>query len=52
MSKLSIAKELWAYMKERKKWWLAPVFILMAFFGSIILLAENSAIAPLIYTLF
>jgi len=44
--------DLWAYMKERKKFWLAPIILLMAVFGGLIVLAEGSALAPFIYTLF
>jgi len=44
--------DLWAYMKERKKFWLAPIMLLMVIFGGLIVLAEGSALAPFIYTLF
>lgn len=49
---MSILKELWAYMKMRKKFWLIPVILLMLVLGIIIVLAEGSAVAPFIYTLF
>jgi hypothetical protein len=45
-------KELLAYMKARKKFWLAPILVLMLLLGSLIVLAQGSAIAPFIYTLF
>ena len=48
----SIIVELWAFMRERKKFWLLPILILMALFGGLILLTQGSAIAPFIYTLF
>ncbi len=49
---MSILKELWAYMKVRKKFWLIPVILMMLLLGVIIVLAEGSAVAPFIYTLF
>jgi len=52
MSKLSILFELWDFIKERKKWWLAPIVILLVLFGVFIVLVEGTAIAPFIYTLF
>ena len=45
-------KELIEFVKDRKKYWLAPIIIVMVFFGSIIVLTEGSAVAPFIYTLF
>ena len=44
--------ELWAFMKERKKFWLAPIIIVMVVLGALIVLAQGSAVAPFIYTLF
>ena len=44
--------EIWAYMRERKKFWLAPILIVMGLFGALIVLAEGSAVAPFIYTIF
>lgn len=52
MSKLSIIREFWDFLKVRKKWWLAPIIIFLVLLGALIVLAEGSAIAPLIYTLF
>jgi len=45
-------KELWAFMKARKKFWLAPIILLMLMLGALIVLAQGSAVAPFIYTLF
>jgi len=45
-------KELWAFMRARKKYWLWPIFVAMAFLGVLIVLAQGSAVAPFIYTLF
>jgi Family of unknown function (DUF5989) len=44
--------ELWAFMRERKKFWLAPIVIVLVLLGSLIVLTQGSAIAPFIYTLF
>lgn len=52
MSKLSIIKELWDFLKVRKRYWLAPIVIILGLFGLIIIFAESSAVAPFIYTLF
>ena len=52
MSKVSILFEFWDYLRERKKWWLAPIVIILVLFGALIILTEGSAIAPFIYTLF
>jgi hypothetical protein len=52
MSKLSIISELWDYLKVRKKWWLAPIVFFLLLIGVMLILAEGSAVAPFIYTLF
>jgi len=52
MKKLSILLEFWEFLKVRKKWWLAPIFIFLVLLGSLIFLTEGSALAPFIYTLF
>lgn len=44
--------ELWAFMKERKKFWLLPIIIVLVMFGSLVVLTQGSAVAPFIYTLF
>jgi hypothetical protein len=49
---MSFIKELWRFMKARKKFWLLPIFIMLALFGGLIVLSQGSAIAPFIYTLF
>ncbi|BDB66117.1 hypothetical protein Hc94105_0302 [Helicobacter cinaedi] len=49
---MSIIKELWAFLKERKKFWLFPVIVVMLFLGVLIVLAKGSAVAPFIYTIF
>ncbi len=49
---LEFVRELWAFMAARKKFWLLPIFVMMAMFGGLIVLTKGTAIAPLIYTLF
>ncbi len=44
--------ELWAFMRERKKFWLLPIVVIMVLFGGLIVLTQGSAVAPFIYTLF
>ena len=49
---MSFIKDLWKFMRVRKKFWLAPLMLMMALLGALIVLAQGSAIAPFIYTLF
>jgi len=49
---VSLARELWAYLQVRKKFWLLPVIVMALVFGALLILAQTSAIAPSIYTLF
>ena len=44
--------ELWAFMRERKKFWLLPMFVILLLLGSLLVLTQGSAVAPFIYTLF
>ena len=44
--------ELWMFMRVRKKFWLLPIFFMMALFGGLIVLTQGSAVAPFIYTIF
>jgi hypothetical protein len=44
--------ELWAFMKERKKFWLLPIVLVLVLVGALIVLTQGSAVAPFIYTLF
>ncbi len=52
MSKISIMKEFWEFLKVRKKWWLAPIIIFLLLLGALIIFTQGSALAPFIYTLF
>lgn len=49
---MSFLKELWLFMRERKKFWLLPIIVVMLLLGALLVLAQGSAIAPFIYTLF
>ena len=49
---LDLLQDLWAFMKERKKYWLDPIIVMMLLLGTLIVLSEGSAVAPFIYTLF
>jgi hypothetical protein len=49
---LDLLKDLWAFMRVRKKFWLAPIIIVLLLLGALIVLSQGSAIAPFIYTLF
>ncbi|MEO0619476.1 MAG: DUF5989 family protein [Pseudomonadota bacterium] len=48
----SLIKELVAYLGARKKWWLLPVLLVIGLFGGLLVLAQGSAVAPFIYTVF
>ncbi len=52
MSKLSIIKEFWDFLKVRKRYWLAPIIIILAVLSLLIVFASSSAVTPFIYTLF
>ena len=52
MKKLTIILELFEFILENKKWWLMPIVILLVLFGTLIVLAEGSVIAPFIYAIF
>jgi hypothetical protein len=47
-----LLQDLWGFMKERKKFWLMPIIFMLVFLGALLVLAQGSAIAPFIYTLF
>jgi hypothetical protein len=49
---MSIIPELWAFLRIRKKFWLAPIMTMLVVVGGLIILAQGSAVAPFIYTLF
>lgn len=49
---MSIVRELWRFMRVRKKFWLLPILMVMFLLGGLLVFAKGSAIAPFIYTLF
>ena len=52
MSGLSLVREFWAFMRVRKKWWLLPILLVMLAIGALVIFAQSSVLAPLIYTIF
>ena len=50
MNLFSTLTEIWAFLRARKKWWLAPIILVLMLLGALIVLTEGSAIAPFIYT--
>ena len=52
MSKISIIKELWDFLKVRKRYWLAPIIVILILLSVMLIFAQSSSIAPFIYTLF
>ena len=52
MGRPSLARELWAFMRVRKKWWLLPIILVMVLVGTLLVFAQGSALAPFIYTIF
>jgi len=52
MAKMELLKELWDFMKVRKKFWLSPIIIILLLFGALLVFTQSSAVAPFIYTLF
>jgi hypothetical protein len=49
---MSLFAELWDFMRVRKKFWLLPILVVMLVFGGLLVLAQGSAVAPFIYTIF
>ena len=49
---MDFISELWMFLRERKKFWLLPILVMMALFGGLLVLSQGSAVAPFIYTLF
>lgn len=51
-SKASLLKELWQFLKIRKKWWLGPIVLFLILLGALLVFTESSALAPFIYAIF
>ena len=49
---MSLVFEFWRYLRVRKKLWLLPIIIILVLFGGLLILAQGSAVAPFIYTIF
>jgi len=49
---MDILKELWTFLRARKKLWLAPIILIMIMIGGLLILSQGSVVAPFIYTLF
>lgn len=49
---MAFLKELWAFLRHRKKLWLAPIIIVLLILGGLLILAQGSVVAPFIYTIF
>jgi hypothetical protein len=52
MSRMTIIKELFEFLRERKKWWIAPILVFLLLFGVLLIFASSSTLAPFIYSLF
>jgi hypothetical protein len=52
MANSSLVRELWAFMRVRKKYWLLPILVVMVLVGTLLVFASGSALAPFIYTIF
>lgn len=52
MGKLSLANEIWLFLRQNKKYWLLPIIIVLLLMGALLVFAQSSALAPFIYTIF
>jgi hypothetical protein len=52
MGKVAILRELWVFLKIKKKWWLTPIIIFIIIISALLVFVQHSAVAPVIYTLF
>lgn len=49
---MELVRELWAFLKARRKWWLVPIIVMMVLLGALLVFAQTSALGPFIYTIF
>lgn len=49
---VTLWRELWMFLRERKKWWLLPILVILLLVGALLIFAQGSALAPFIYTIF
>jgi hypothetical protein len=52
MNRVSIIKEFFEFLRERKRWWIAPILVFMVLLGVLLIFASTSTLAPFIYSLF
>lgn len=52
MNRVAIIREFFEFVRERKKWWIAPILVFLVLFGVLVIFASTSTLAPLIYSLF
>ncbi len=52
MSRLTVLRDLWGFLRVRKKWWLMPIVLALLLVGLLVVVTESSALAPFIYALF
>ena len=52
MASKGLPGQIWGYVKAERKWWLLPVIVMLVLVGSLLVLAQGSALAPFIYSLF
>jgi drug/metabolite transporter superfamily protein YnfA len=52
MAKMRVLREFWTFLKQEKKYWLAPIVLVLLLFGLLLVFAQGSVVAPFIYTLF
>ena len=52
MGKLSLAREIWLFLRQNKKYWLLPIIVVLVLMGALLIFAQSSALAPFIYTIF
>ena len=52
MNKVAIIREFFEFLREHKKWWIAPILIFLVLFGVLVIFASSSTLAPFIYSLF
>ena len=52
MSKIRVLREFWDFLRQQKKYWLAPIVVVLVLLGLLLIFVQTSAVAPFIYTLF
>jgi hypothetical protein len=52
MNRVAVIREFFEFLRERKKWWIAPILVFLVLFGVLVIFASSSTLAPFIYSLF